>query len=100
MKTSDDAETGGGAVTTTGGKIDSSGRGEGSCVCGGVSRVFGGVSWAVTAPAVDMPTSKAKPASSRSRAGNRPKGRMNIEGKVIPHDRRLIQYISGPWTRN
>ncbi len=44
MKTSEEAETGGGAVTTTGGRVASSGRGVGgdSCGFGWVSGVFAG----------------------------------------------------------
>src|SRR5262245_12959053 len=93
MSTSDEAETGGGAVTTTGGKVVSSGRD-----AGGVSGGFGDGSCADTSRASDTPARSAA-ATSEQRKDER-QARMNIDAKVIPHDHGPIQYIPRSWVRN
>src|SRR5262245_21430781 len=88
MKTSEEAETGGGAVTTTGGRVASSGRGAVSSF-GGVSCVLGGGSWAAVAQGADRLASKARLVRTRMRHDHR--AGVNICEKVIPHEHKAIQ---------
>src|SRR5262245_21162449 len=104
MKTSEDEESGGGAVTVTGGRGRGSSRkvgGGASCLTGGgdscwsagVSGAGGGVCWPNTTADVNTQASRISLATTR---GPTAEQRMNTGAKVIPHDAGLIQYIPDP----
>src|SRR5262249_60837750 len=81
MKTSEDEESGGGAITVTGGRGRGSSRivgggassltgGGDSCwIAGGGSGVGGGVCWANDVAVVGRPADRVRPAGGRGRAG-------------------------------
>src|SRR5262245_51112965 len=96
MKTSDEADTGGGAVTTTGGRRVSSAR-------GGAGAGDGGVSWlearSTRATSISaMTTSSTDPASTRAR--NATSRRVNIGGKGNTTRARAHPVHFPAWTRN